>query len=84
MKKKNTSGGGIVDKSGKVLYETEDLKLRWEGYIPKIFKDNRCRVLPKIGGEVNGCEITIDKMEYAIKKCLRKNQPDRIKLRLKW
>ena len=66
-----------------MLYKREDLKMRWKEYIQKLFEENRCRVLPKIDGEVDGCEITIDKMENAIKKCLRENQPDRMELRLK-
>ena len=33
-----------------------------------MFEDNRCRVLLEIDGEVDGCEITINKMENAIKK----------------
>ena len=33
-----------------------------------MFEDNRCRVLLEIDGEVDGCEITINKVENAIKK----------------
>ena len=68
VKKKNTTGLGVVDKKEKMLYVMEDLKMRWEEYIQELFEDNRCRVLSEICGKVDDCEITIDEMENAIIK----------------
>lgn len=68
LKKGLTNGGGIMDKNGNMLYETEDMKRRWIEYIDELFDDVKSEHMPDIREDMEVTEINMEEMVHAIQK----------------
>ena len=67
LKKGYSSRRGVVYKRGILLYEAEHMKRKWEEYVEELCNDNMCGNMMELDGEVDGYEIKMEEMEYAIK-----------------
>ena len=63
---KQRTSNCIRDEDGKILFETHQIKSRWEEYVSELYNDNREN--PPLVQNVDGEEILLSEVEKAVKE----------------